>query len=81
MSQDFRSKNKDGTRNYFYEEIKQNELLSRNHKNVCTTLNYIEHVFTLVSTKNGCISISTFASLFGVAIGITRSKIELKFVQ
>ena len=60
MSLDFRSKNKDGTRNYFYGEIKQNELISRNHKNVCTTLNYIEHVFTLVSTRNGCISISTF---------------------
>ena len=31
----------DETRNYFVEEIKHNELISKNHKKVCTTLNYI----------------------------------------
>ena len=30
----------DEKRNYFLEEIQQNELMSRKHKNVCT-LNYI----------------------------------------
>ena len=31
----------DETRNYFLEEIGQNKLKSRKHKNVCTTLNHI----------------------------------------
>ena len=41
MSQEFRLKNKDETRNYFLEQIKQNELMSKKDKNVSTTLNYI----------------------------------------
>ena len=28
-------------RNYFIKEINQNELMSKKHKNVCATLNYI----------------------------------------
>ena len=42
ISQEFRYKNIDETRNYFDEEIKQNELMSKNHIQVCTTLHYIE---------------------------------------
>ena len=41
INQEFRLKNIDETRNYFLEEIQQNELISANHKKVCTTLNYI----------------------------------------
>ena len=40
ISQEFRLKTIDETRNYFLEEIKQNELMSKKHKKVCTTLNY-----------------------------------------
>ena len=65
-------------KNYFFEEIKQNELMSKKHKKVCATLNYIEHLLILVSTINGCISISAFASLLGIPIEITSSAIELK---
>ena len=39
MSQEVRLKNIDETRNYFLEEIKQNKLMSRKHKKVCTALN------------------------------------------
>ena len=78
ISQEFRLKNIDETRNYFLEEIKQNELMSRKHKKVCTTLNYIEHFLILASTITGCISISAFASLLGIPIGITSSTIGLK---
>ena len=48
-SQKFRLKIIDETRNYFLEEIKQNEFMSRKHKKVCTTLNHIEHVLVLPS--------------------------------
>ena len=78
MSQEFRLKTMDETRYYFLEEIKQNELMSRKHKMVCVSLNYIEDVFILVSRITGCISISAFASLVGVSIGIRSSVIGLK---
>ena len=58
MSQEFKLKKIDETKNYFLEEIVQNELMSRKHKKVCTTLNYIEHFLILASTITGCISIS-----------------------
>ena len=78
ISQEFRFKNIDKTRDYFLEEIKQNELMSRKHKKVCITLNYIEHFLILASTITGCISISAFVSLLGIPIGITNSAIGLK---
>ena len=46
ISQEFRFKYIDETRNYFHEEIEQNELMC----NVCTTLNYIEHFPVLAFT-------------------------------
>ena len=70
--------NIDQTRNYLIEEINRNELMSKKHKKVCTTLNYIEHFLILASTITGCISISAFASLIGILIGITSSAIGLK---
>ena len=53
ISQKFRFKNIDEIRHYFLEEIMQNELMSKKHKKVCTTLNYVEHVI-LASTITGC---------------------------
>ena len=49
MSQEFRLKSINETRNHFIEEIEQNELMSKKHEKVCTTLNYIEHILTLAS--------------------------------
>ena len=54
---------------FFFEEIKQNELMSKKHEKVCTTLNYIEHILILTSTITGCILISAFSSLSS-AIGL-----------
>ena len=51
MSQEFRQKNMNETRNYFLKEVKQTELMSKKHKKVCTTLNYIEHFLILASTS------------------------------
>ena len=78
MSQEFRLKNINKTRNYFLEEIEQDELMSRKHKKVCTTLNYIEHFLILASAITGFISISVFASLIGIPIEIASSAIRLK---
>ena len=60
ISQEFWLKYIDETRNYFLKEIEQNELMSKKHKKVCTTLNYIKHFLMLASTFTGCILISAF---------------------
>ena len=79
MSKQFRFKNIDETRNYYFEEIKQNELMNRNGKKVCTTLNSIKHFLILPSTiTTGCIFISNFTSSLCIPIGIAIFAIGLK---
>ena len=78
ISQEFRLKNIDTTRNYLVEEINWNKLMSKKHKKVWATLNYIEHFLFWGSTITGCVFIFAFASLVGIPLGITRSAIELK---
>ena len=51
---------------------------SKKHKKVGTALSYIEHFLVLDSTITGCISISVFASLLSIPIGITSSEIALE---
>ena len=76
--QEFRLKNIGETRNYSLKEIKQNELRSKSHKNVCTTLYYVEQFLILASTITEYISISAFPSLLGIPIGITSSAVGFK---
>ena len=55
ISQEFRLKKYRRKRDYFIEEIKQNELMSNKYKKICTTLNYFEHLLILVSAVTGCV--------------------------
>ena len=57
---------------------KHNYLVSKKHKSVCKVLNYIKHLLILVSTVTSCVSISAFAPLVSIPIGITRSAVVLK---
>ena len=74
--QAFRFKSIDKARNYYPEELKQNELMSEKHKKFYTTLYYIEHFLVLASTITGCVLISVFGSLVFL-LGITSSAIGL----
>ena len=47
-------------KNYFLEEIKQYELMSRKHKKVCTTLNMLKAFVFLLLQITGCVSIFAF---------------------
>ena len=53
-------------------------MISKKHKKVCTTLNYIEHFIILGSAITGFVSTSSFASLVCIPIGITSSPIGSK---
>ena len=67
---------------FFIEEINQNELKNKKHKNDYRDLNYIGHLLILISTVTRCVSISAFFfffSLIGIPIEIASSAIWLKF--
>ena len=68
----------DEIRNNIVEEIEQIELMSKKHKKVCTTLNYIEHFLILPFTVSEYISMSAFLSLVGISMEITNSAIGEK---
>ena len=52
--------------------------MRKKSKNVYKVLNYTKHFLILISAGTGCITISAFASLVGIPIGITSSAIVLK---
>ena len=51
---------------------------SENYKKTCKYLKYVEHLLILTSTITGCVSISAFASLVCVPVGITSSAAGIK---
>ena len=57
ISQKFKLKNADEIRNYFFEDIEQNELMNRKHKEVCTALNISNYflLYTFLLLITGCI--------------------------
>ena len=74
----FRLKNIDETRSalsYLLEVIKHNALMGKKHKKTCSTLNYLEHFLLFISAVTGYVSISAFASLVGIPVGITSSPV------
>ena len=52
--------------------------MSEEYKKTCKYLNYVEHLFILVSTVIGCVSISAFDLLVSVPVGITSSAVGIK---
>ena len=77
----FRIRKVDETRNYFFDEVKHNDLMSEKYKKTCKYLNYVEHLLILVSTVTGCVSISVLASLVAIHVGITSSDIGIKICE
>ena len=52
--------------------------MSKKLKTICGVSNYIEDSLIAISAITGCVSVSAFASFFGIPIGITSSAIRLK---
>ena len=51
--------------------------MGEKYKTTCKYLNYVLHLLILVSTGTGCTSISAFASLVCVPVGITSSAVGI----
>ena len=78
IGQKFRVKEIDKIRNYFIKEIKQNELISKKHKNIFSILNYIEHLLILACSFTGYVPISVFLSLAGIPLDVSSSVITIR---
>ena len=76
ISQKCGLKNIDETRNYLFKQINKNELISKKYQKVSRVLNYTEHLLILIFAVTGCVSISDFACLVGIPIGITSSELN-----
>ena len=75
----FRLRNIDQRRNYLLDEIKHNDLKSKKYKKTCKYLSCVEKLLILSSIIAGCLSISAFASLVCILVGITSSFAGIKF--
>ena len=68
----------DETRNYLLDEIKHNDLMSEKYNETCKYLNYVEYLLILASAVTGYLSVSAFASLVAIPVGVTRSAVGIK---
>ena len=62
---------------FFYVNISTNDLMSEKYIKTCKYSNYVDHLPILASTVTGCVSISSFASLVCVPVGVTISLIGI----
>ena len=86
ISQEFRFKSIEKTRNCFIEKIYQNELISIKHKKVCRTLTYIEHLlFYLTILTSAVLGSFPFLCFFLSESSCGHYKfcreLKIKFVQ
>ena len=78
VSLEFRLRKIVETRNDLLDITKHNDLMSGKYKKTCKYLNYVEHLFNVVSTVTGCLSISRFDSLVTIPVGIASSTVGIK---
>ena len=76
-SLEFGLRKTDETRNYLLDEINHKDLMSEKYKKTCMYLNYVENLLILASAITVYISISAFASLVCVSVGITTSAVGI----
>ena len=74
VNPDFRLNKVDETRNYFIEETKQRNLMSRKAQK----MDNIKQLVILLSAITECVSTSSFTSLVGIPVDIPSSALRLK---
>ena len=52
--------------------------MKKKNKRVCRALDFFQYYLVFFSDVSGCVSISAFASLVGVPVGIASSAVELQ---
>ena len=63
---------------FLYVNIPTNDLMSEKYIKTCKYSNYVDHLPILASTVTGCISISSFAWLIAIPVGVTSSAVGIE---
>ena len=65
--------------NYFIAEIKETELMSKRLSKYIVLFDYFDKCLIVLSAAIGSISISSFATVIGITIGIASASLSLTF--
>ena len=75
---EFRLRKIEEVRSYLLDEIKHNDLMSGKYNMTCKYLNSVQLLCILISTVTGCLSVSVFALLVAILLGIMSSAVGIK---
>ena len=67
-------------KNYFVSEIKQRELMSKRLSNYIVSFDYFDKSIIVLSVITDSISIASFATVFGVPVGMASASLSLAFL-
>ena len=65
--------------NYFIDEIKERELMSKRLSKYIPSFDYFDKSLIVLSATSGNISIASFATIIGTPIGIASASLSLTF--
>ena len=78
--QQFRLNKINEIKNYFDSEIKQRELMSKRLSNYIVSFDYFDKSIIVLSVITDSISIASFATVFGVPVGMASASLSLAFL-
>ena len=78
-NQQFRLNKISKIEDYFIPEIKEKDLISKNLRKYISLFDYFDKSLIVLSVTSGSISITSFATVIGIPIGITSASLSLAF--
>ena len=77
--QQFRLNKVNEIKDYFIDEIRERELMSKNLSKYIASFEYLDKSWIVLSVATGSISIASFAIAIGVPVGIMSASCSLNF--
>ena len=77
--QQFRLNQISKVRDYFIDEIRERELISKRLSKYIAFFDYLDKFLIVLSVTSGSISIASFATVIGAAVGIASESFSLAF--
>ena len=78
-NQQFRLNKTNEIKNYFIDEIKERELMSKRLSEYIASFDYFDKSLIVLSATSGSISTATFAAVLGTPVGIASASLVLYF--
>ena len=77
--QQFRLNKINEIKDYFVEEIKERELMSKRLSKYIASFDYFDKFLIVLSATSGSVSIASFATVIGTPVGIASASLSLTF--